>query len=180
MRHALMIVVLWSLGVPSLVAAQPAVTLETGGTDPQLVACFGGYERQCVPVSSLNIPITLPVFIGDELLAAPVVIKPFKARDYWWLDALIALSGVCAVADLTSTTFGLGKGNVVEGNQGLAWAAHDPGLLTAVKGTLDAGIIWFMVKKHKQHPKKIGWLAAGSAIKSCGVANYNARAIGYR
>lgn len=116
----------------------------------------------------------IAALLALQLAVAATPAAP-ELPDHWWADAALFTAGVAATADLSATSWALGRGGFIEANPILRPFADDPVKIAVVKSAVDGASIWVLLKYHKQRPKLVTALALAKAGVSAYVAHRNAR-----
>lgn len=107
--------------------------------------------------------------------SAQVVDPKTPHRDSVWLKLGLVASLGCQGADIWTTGLALGSGAGREGNFVVALMVNHPMLAGIFTAGTRAGLAWFLLERHKEHPTFTTALAWASAAGSCYVASRNQR-----
>ena len=124
------------------------------------------------------------------ILAAPVppvdwqtinaLIAPTHAPLKPWTHLVIASSMVAHMADLSTTSWAMGKGGHMEANPILRPFASDPVALAVAKGGLAVGLNYALLTLHEKKPKTVLVAGIAQTLVFGWIAHRNAQALGLR
>lgn len=103
-------------------------------------------------------------------------------RHAGWVHAAIAASIVASSADLSTTSWAMGRGGgqFREANPLMRPFAGDPVALAVVKMGVATGVSYTLLRLHKRKPKTVLVLALAQTAVSGYIAHRNARQLGLR
>lgn len=110
---------------------------------------------------------------GSPAPAVPATVEKHAG----WLHAAIAAHVVAQAADLSTTSFAMGRGGFRESNPMMRPFAGDPVRLALVKGAYAVGTSYLFLRLHKTRPKLAFALAAGTAAFTSYIAARNSRVV---
>ena len=90
-----------------------------------------------------------------EWAAINTLIAPTHAPLKPWTHLVIASSMVAHMADLSTTSWAMGKGGYREANPVLKPFAGDPVALALAKGSLAVGVNYYLLRLHERKPKTV-------------------------
>lgn len=102
---------------------------------------------------------------------------PAPERHAGWLHAAIAAHVIAQSADLSTTSYAMGRGGFRESNPVMRPFAGDPVRLALVKGGYAVGTSYLFLRLHRTRPRLAFVVATASAAFSSVIAARNARLV---